>query len=103
MMRDQPISPQLVNALDEIAGQAGHLPLEQRLIDLTVWYFRNKPRLSKEAIGLRLDFAERTAEIMIELAALIVQRLQQAEGRPKSQNLWLPRGVEAKGSLRKFG
>ena len=103
MMRDQPISPQLVNALDEIAGQAGHLPLEQRLIDLTVWYFRNKPRLSKEAIGLRLDFAERTAEIMIELAALTSPALQQGAAPPNPQTSGPRRGVEARGSLRKFG
>ena len=103
MKQEQTVTPQLIDALDELAASGAHFPLERRLLDTAVWFHRNKPRLAKENVLGRLDFYEKTCDILIELAALACQRLQHVEGRPKSQSLWLPKGVEAKGSMKRFG
>ena len=103
MRKEQTITPQLVDALDQLVATAGHLPLERRLIDTAVWFHRNKPRLARENLMGRVDFLEKTCDILIELCALTLQRMQNVEGRPKSQSLWLPKGMEQKSMGRKFG
>lgn len=101
-MKPTEITPQLIDALEEISLMT-HLPLEQRLVDTALWYYRNRPRIAQENLPKRLEFAEKSLEIIIEMFALTVQRLQRAEGRPKSSSLWLPAGMEAKGDIRRFG
>lgn len=85
------INDDLIRKLEEL-GNATHLPLERRLIDTAVWYHNNKDRLPSHEVKRRLDFLEKAFDIQLEIMAMLVQRLQYSEGRPKSENLWMPRG-----------
>jgi hypothetical protein len=96
-MRDNyEITEQLINELENTAG-AGHLPLEQRLIDTAIWFHRNRHRIADQDIPRRMDFQEKVLDIFMELFALTVQRMQQVEGRSKSERLWLPTGMNGGG------
>lgn len=99
-MENQEITAQLIDELEKIST-ANHLPLERRLIDTAIWFHRNRHYLNGVDVPRRLDFLEKTLDIFMEIFALTLQRLQQAEGRGKSENLWLPRGMTGMG--RSFG
>lgn len=103
MQSDQTFTPQLIDKLDEILNTGGHLPLEKRLIDTAIWFHRNKPRLAKENVLGRLEFYEKTSDILIELVALLTERLQGAEGMQKHASLWLPKGMNGRGDVTRFG
>jgi len=96
------ITTQLIRRLEQLSTE-GHLPLEKRLIETAVWFHRNKDRIPRENLGKRLDFLEKSLDIHIELVAMLVDRMQLSEGRPKSRNLWIPNGMEVTGDLNKFG
>ena len=70
------------------------LPLEKRLIDLAVWFHRNKDAIPRTALDKRVDFLEKTLDIQLELVAMLVNRMQLAEGRSKNGSLWLPKGIK---------
>lgn len=82
-------------------AQVGSEPLEQRLADTAVWFFNNKDRIPPMDLGKRCEFLTKTCLLLIELAALQTDRLHRAEGR--SSKLYLPRGLNAQGDVRKFG
>jgi len=89
----------LIKALISNAQAMGNRPLEQRLADLTVWFYRNKKTISPENLHLRLKLMEDALWIMLEVIALNMDRLQELEHRGKSERLWLPRGVKVEGDL----
>lgn len=74
---------------------------EQRLADTAAWFFANKDRIPRDNLASRQAFLEKTCWLLIEINALLLDRLHKAEG--KSDTLWLPRGLNAQGDVRKFG
>tara|TARA_Y100000034_G_C6750807_1_gene333716 strand:+ start:78 stop:371 length:294 start_codon:yes stop_codon:yes gene_type:complete len=94
------ISKEMLAQLEEISS-AG-LPLEQRLVDTAIWFHNNKDRLPRHDPIKRLDFMEKMLDITLEINAMLVQRMQKAEGRRNSP-LWLPAGIDVQGDIRKFG
>lgn len=86
------ITPQLVAELESIKTDALN-PLEQRLIDTAVWFHKNKDRMPGENLPKRLDFLFLVLDTVLEILALTVDRMQQVEGRGKSESLWLPNGI----------
>ena len=79
----------LLQQLEKIDAQA-HLPLERRLIETAVWFHRNAPRIPDTDLKKRCDFQEKSIDILLEILGMVVQRLQEVEGRGHS-SLWLPR------------
>ncbi len=92
----------LIRELEELQTR-GYLPLEKRLVDTAVWFHKNKDRFPRENLPARVDFLEKTMDIFLEMMALSVSRLQEAEGRGKSEHLWLPAGMTMNGDPRKLG
>lgn len=90
MLSRQEFTPQAIDELEKLAARQGN-PLEKRLIETAVWYYRNKPRLAQENVMGRLEFLERMSEIMLETFALVTDRMQRVEGtRVGHPALWLP-------------
>lgn len=82
----------LINQLEQISDDV-NLPLERRLIQMAVWFHKNKDRVPRENLPKRLDFLEKSLDITLELFAMSLERLQLNEGRHKSASLWLPSGM----------
>lgn len=89
----------LIKALISNAQAMGNRPLEQRLADLTVWFYRNRAAIPPDNLHLRLKLAEDAFWIMLEVIALTMDRLQELEHRGKSKHLWLPNGIKVEGDL----
>jgi len=96
MSQDGQITSELVNKLESMSNNS-NLPLEKRLIDLAVWFHKNKDSLPKCEVVRRLDFLTKTIDIQLELVAMLMDRLQQAEGRKKSSSLWTINGASFDG------
>lgn len=79
----------LIRELEEIAANS-KLPLEKRLIDTAVWFHKNKDSIPRDNLAKRLDFLEKAFDIILEVYALTLRRLHEAEGRPGS-GIWFPR------------
>jgi|TARA_R100001530_G_scaffold30051_1_gene23611 hypothetical protein len=94
------VTKELIDRLEKINTET-HLPLERRLIDTAVWYHKNKDRIPRSNIEKRLEFLEKSFDIMIELMAMSVERHQNVEGH--SNNLWLPQGMSMMGDIKEFG
>lgn len=92
----------LIHELEGIASNVT-LPLERRLVDTAVWFHKNKDRIPIENLGSRVEFLTKSLDIAIELIAMLAERLHQAEQRPGSQKLYLPRGIDVRGDLKRFG
>lgn len=82
-------------------SEVAEKPLEQRLADTAAWFFNNKDRIPPMDLAKRVEFLTKTCWLLIEICALQTDRIHQAEG--KSSQLWLPRGLNARGDVRKFG
>ncbi len=78
-------------------------PLEQRISDTCNWFYQNRDRIPKEDLLKRIEFYDKFSEIMIEIIAMMTDRLQQAENRQKSERLYLPKGLSMKGDITRFG
>lgn len=89
--------------IDELVynAETSHLLAEQRLADTAAWFFNNKDRLQKDNFRNRADFMEKTCWLLIEISALLLERVHELEGG--KSKLWLPRGINARGDVRKFG
>lgn len=96
------ITGELLAKLEQLSTET-HMPLEKRLIDMAVWFHANRDRIPKENVKIRLDFLEKSFDIFLEMTAMLVERMQLAEGRRKSQSLWTPAGMSAKGDMTRFG
>lgn len=82
-------------------SQVADKPLEQRLADTAAWFFANKDRIPRDNLASKQAFLEKTVWLLIEICALQADRIHQVEGR--SSRLWIPRGINATGDVRKFG
>jgi len=89
----------LIKALIRNAQAMGNRPLEQRLADLTVWFYRNRKAVAPENLHLRQKLTEDALWIMLEVIALTMDRLQEVEHKGKSERLWLPNGIKVEGDL----
>ena len=89
----------LIKALIGNAQAMGNRPLERRLADLTVWFYRNRKSISPDNLHLRLKLAEDALWIMLEVIALTMDRLQELEHRGKSEHLWIPNGITVESDL----
>ena len=92
----------LIHELEGIAKNVT-LPLERRLIDTAVWFHQNKDRIPVDNLGAKVEFLTKSLDIALELIAMLSERLHQAEHRQVSERLYLPKGVNISGDLRKFG
>lgn len=96
------ITSELLAKLEQLSTET-HMPLEKRLIDMAVWFHANKDRMPRENLTARVDFLEKSLDVFLEMTAMLVERMQLAEGRRKSQSLWTPAGMSAKGDMTRFG
>lgn len=91
----------LIRRLEHFCAASGNKDLEQRLMDLALWFHGNKERIPRDNLAGRQAFLEKALWIFLEICALQTARLQKLEGR--SDNLWLPSGVSMNGSAKHFG
>jgi hypothetical protein len=86
------MTSQLLDRLNEMSTETAQ-PLEKRLVDMAVWFHKNKDRMPRNNVEARCDFLMKSLDIHLELVALLVQRLELAEGR-RGSPLWLPAGIK---------
>lgn len=88
----------LIQDLIHNARASGNKPLEQRLSDLTVWFYRGKTRISPENLPMKTAFLEKSLWILLEVNALLVERCHELEVARKGRTkLWLPSGARVNG------
>tara|TARA_Y100000310_G_scaffold255351_1_gene262748 strand:+ start:2601 stop:2888 length:288 start_codon:yes stop_codon:yes gene_type:complete len=85
------MTSQMLDRLNAMSTETAE-PLEKRLVDMAVWFHKNKDRIPRGAVETRCDFLEKSLDITLELVALLVQRLEFVEGRRHSP-LWTPSGI----------
>lgn len=90
----------LINELMHNA-QVSNKILEQRLADTAAWFFANKDRIPLDNLASKQKFLEKTCWLLIEICALQAERLHEIEGG--RTQLWLPRGMQVTGDIKKFG
>lgn len=84
-------------------AEVSNKPLEQRLADLSIWFFSNKDDIPKLDAGSRALFLEKAVWVLIEIAALQAERLHELEGKGTGSILWTPSGLRMTGDVKKFG
>lgn len=88
----------LIAELHHNVQASGNRPLERRLADLTLWFHRNKGRLTRDNLASRQDLLEQAFWIMLEVQALLLERNHELEAAKRGMsNLWLPRGIRVDG------
>lgn len=102
MTQDGQITSELIAKLESIQNN-NSMPLEKRLIDMAIWFTKNKDAIPRNEVLKRLDFLTKTLDIHLEMVAMLADRLQTAEGRRKSSSLWLPNGMSVEGDITNFG
>lgn len=95
------MTTQMLDQLDKMSTETA-MPLEKRLVDMAVWFHRNKDRLARNNVEQRCDFLTKSLDIHLELVALLVQRLEKAEGR-RTSPLWLPAGIKDNSTGKVYG
>lgn len=85
-------SDNMIRELEEIAGRT-NLPLERRLMDTAVWFHKNWPTMDEGDVYRRIQFLGKALDIMIEMNAMLIERLHEAEQRRRSPSLYTPRGL----------
>lgn len=90
----------LIRELQHNAAASGNHVLERRLADLTLWFYKNKSEIARDNLAARQAFLEKAFWTLLEVNALLLERTRENQG---STNLWLPKGVQVNGDLRKFG
>jgi len=94
----------LINELLHNAQASGGRALERRLADLTIWHYKNKGSIPRDNLAARQAFLEKSFWIQIEVIALLLERNHELEAAKRGMsNLWLPRGLDYQGDLKKFG
>lgn len=90
----------LVEELIHNASQAGNRPLERLMADTAVWFYKNHKRVPKEDVIRRQAFLEKSLWCLIELNALLCERVHELEaGRRGAKHLWLPKDLKINGSM----
>ncbi len=81
---------QLIEELAHNAKLANGKPLETRLADTALWFHMNKDRIPKENLLKRQEFMEIGFWCLLEINALLLERLRTTTG---SKALFLPSGL----------
>ena len=91
--------------IQELARKASGIgkPLEKRLADLTVWFYRNRHNIPLDNLAAKQKFLETALWTSLEVNALLLERLHELEASKNGSNLWLPREVQIEGELSRFG
>jgi hypothetical protein len=84
----------LIQELHHNATVSGNRPLERRLADTAIWFHKNRSRIPMDNLAAKQRFLEKGFEILIEINALLLERVRELEGTRTSKNLWLPRGMK---------
>lgn len=88
----------ILEELENIATRSGGKMLERRLADLAIWFYRNNKRLAPDNVMARQAFMEKAFWTMIEVQALILERMQEMElSRKGPSRLYLPAGIRVNG------
>lgn len=94
---------QLIEELMFNARASGNQVLERRLADTAVWYYQNRLRIPPDNLAARYELADKCLWIMLEMCALMTERIHELESRKSGAHLWTPKGVAVNGDMRKFG
>lgn len=88
----------LVEELLHNAQSANNRPLERLLADTAVWFYKNHGHIPRDNVAARIAFQEKALWCMIELNALLCERLHDLEAGQKAKTmLWLPKGMKVNG------
>ena len=90
----------LVEELIHNANVSGNNPLEQRMADLSVWFYKNVDHIPRDNLAARQMFMEKAFWTMMEIQALLLERIRETSG---SKALFIPRGINVEGDVREFG
>jgi hypothetical protein len=90
----------LVEELIHNANVSGNRPLEQRMADLSVWFYKNVDHIPRDNLAARQLFMEKAMWTMMEIQALLLERIRETTG---SKGLFIPRGINVEGNVREFG
>lgn len=93
----------LIDELYANVRASGNRVLERRLADLAIWHHKNRQTLSLDNLAGRQAFLEKSFWIMLEVNALLAERIHELENAQKSKHLWTPVGMAVSGNLRDFG
>lgn len=102
MTNDPQLVESLIKELERITGD-NMLPLERRLKDTAIWFYRNRDRIPQNNIPARQEFLEKVMNIQLELMAMVVDRVQMVEGSKASSDLWLPNGIMDMETGKRYG
>jgi hypothetical protein len=89
----------LVEELIHNANVSGNRPLEQRMADLTVWFYKNVEHIPRDNLAARQVFLEKAMWTMVEIQAMLLERIRETTG---SKGLFIPRGINVEGDVREF-
>lgn len=73
--------PQLIDRLEQAAKNA-HSPLEERVANTVVWWYKNRERIPADNLGKRLEFQGEMITVLLDIIGLMVERQNQS-GAPK--------------------
>lgn len=94
------VSPDtLIEGLLHNAQASGGRVLERRLADTAVWFYKNMEHIPLDNLAARQAFLQKAFWILLELQALVLERMRD----DKQTALWLPKGMELMGDVKKFG
>lgn len=88
----------LIEELYHNASASGGRPLERRLAELAVWYYKNRHTIDQLNLAARQNFLDKAMWIFMEVFALGVDRMHVLEDKGKARGLWIPRGIKMNGS-----
>lgn len=66
---------------------------EDKLRNLTVWFFENYKRIPPENIRKRMDFQQKAIICLMEVVVAQAEDIQKMEQRSPRGKLWLPSSV----------
>jgi len=99
-----PSPESLIEELIHNSNASGQRMLERRLSEVAVWYYKNIGGIPRDNLAAKQAFLEKAFWIMLEVNAMLVERLHDLEGtKTGAKHLWLPRGVKVNGDLRELG
>jgi len=88
----------LIKELMHNAQASGNRVLEQRMADLTVWFYNNRNRVPRDNLASRQALLEKAFWTLLEVSALLLERNHELEAMRKGRSqLWLPSGIKVSG------
>lgn len=93
----------LIEELLNNVKASGNQVLERRLADMAVWFYQNRTRIPPENVVARQAFLEKSMWVMVELNALLLERVHELESKGAGKGLFLPKGLTIQGDVRRFG